>query len=279
MSDLRQAAQQALEALEDLVGCPYEIDQATVPKAGIDAAPSQVVGTMSVALVRHRKARAGIAALRAALEAQQEPVIVGWRPAIKCVTPQNFNAGAPREADVAYWKAQGCGIEYAYAAAAVAAALTERHALQARGEHPAPCARQCEAQAFRGEIAAEQRRSEMYADLVRRTAEALGQPLSEGWHKMPERVEAMREANERFGKRQGWWTDRMFSLEQDVEALRADIRSIAAIAHNGGLVGIDPMQALALIRALSLAHFDRSETTGQASASARAANDRAKGTT
>lgn len=51
-----------LEALKDLVGCPYDIDRATVPKAGIDAAPDQVVGTMSVALVRHRKARAAIKA-------------------------------------------------------------------------------------------------------------------------------------------------------------------------------------------------------------------------
>ena len=52
-----------LEALEDLLDCPYDIDFATVPKAGIDAAPEQVVGTMSVALVRRRKARA--AAIRA----------------------------------------------------------------------------------------------------------------------------------------------------------------------------------------------------------------------
>lgn len=67
--------------------------------------------------------------------------------------------------------------------------------LQARGEHPAPCARQCEAQAFRGEIAAEQRRSEMYADLVRRTAEALGLTRGDGWHELPERVAAAVAAN------------------------------------------------------------------------------------
>ena len=34
------------------------------------------------------------------------------------------------------------------------AALSDRHALQGRGEHPAPCARQCEAQAFCWQIAA-----------------------------------------------------------------------------------------------------------------------------
>jgi hypothetical protein len=50
-----------VEALQELIGCPYDIDTATVPKAGIDAAPSQVVGTMSVALMRLRKARAALA--------------------------------------------------------------------------------------------------------------------------------------------------------------------------------------------------------------------------
>ena len=111
----------------------------------------------------------------------------------------------------------------AYAAQAVAAALSGRHALQGRGEHPAPCARQCEAQAFRGEIAAEQRRSEMYADLVRRTAEALGLTREDGWHKLPERVAVLCDANERFGQRQEWWTEQMFALEQERDALKAEV--------------------------------------------------------
>jgi hypothetical protein len=105
-----------------------------------------------------------------------------------------------------------------YAAVAVVAALSDRHALQGRGAHPAPCARQCEAQAFRSEIAAEQRRSEMYADLVRRTAEALGLTREDGWHKLPERVSVLCEANECFGKRQEWWTEKMFQLEQERDA-------------------------------------------------------------
>ena len=113
-----------------------------------------------------------------------------------------------------------------YAAAAVAAALSGRHALQGRGAHPAPCARQCEAQAFRSEIAAEQRRSEMYADLVRRTAEALGLTREDGWHKLPERVAVLCEANECFGKRQEWWTEKMFQLEQERDALRGENKAL-----------------------------------------------------
>ena len=59
------AAPDLLEALEDLLECPYHIDEATVSKAGLEATmnanPRQVVGNMSVALLRVRKARAAIA--------------------------------------------------------------------------------------------------------------------------------------------------------------------------------------------------------------------------
>lgn len=34
-------------------------------------------------------------------------------------------------------------------------------------------------------------------------------------------VEALREANDAFGRRQEWWTERMFTLEQECDALRA----------------------------------------------------------
>ena len=50
-----------LEALEELCACPQWVDEATVPKAGIEAAPQQVVVNMSVALLKLRKARAAIA--------------------------------------------------------------------------------------------------------------------------------------------------------------------------------------------------------------------------
>lgn len=50
-----------LDALEELCACPQWVDEATVPKAGIETAPQQVVVNLSVALVRLRKARTAIA--------------------------------------------------------------------------------------------------------------------------------------------------------------------------------------------------------------------------
>lgn len=62
------SAPDLLDALEDLLECPYHIDEATVSKAGLEATmnanPHQVVGNMSVALLRVRKARAAIAKAR-----------------------------------------------------------------------------------------------------------------------------------------------------------------------------------------------------------------------
>ena len=55
------AAPELLEALEELCACPQWVDEATVPKAGVEANPTQVVMNMSVGLVRLRKARAAIA--------------------------------------------------------------------------------------------------------------------------------------------------------------------------------------------------------------------------
>ena len=46
------------EVLEDIMECPYAIDQATVPKAGFDAKIEQVVGVMSMSLWKYRKAKA-----------------------------------------------------------------------------------------------------------------------------------------------------------------------------------------------------------------------------
>ena len=58
---LHEVNQELLEALEELCSCPQWVDEATVPKAGIETAPQQVVVNLSVALVRLRKARAVIA--------------------------------------------------------------------------------------------------------------------------------------------------------------------------------------------------------------------------
>jgi hypothetical protein len=55
------AAPELLKALKEICDCPQFVDEATVPKAGIEVAPQQVVINMSVALVRLRKAQAAIA--------------------------------------------------------------------------------------------------------------------------------------------------------------------------------------------------------------------------
>jgi hypothetical protein len=41
-------------ALADLLELPYVIDEATVPRAGIDAAPRQVIGTLHMSVERRR---------------------------------------------------------------------------------------------------------------------------------------------------------------------------------------------------------------------------------
>ena len=45
------------EAIEELLSCPMAVDQATVPMAGIESAPHQVVLNMSVGLLRLEKAK------------------------------------------------------------------------------------------------------------------------------------------------------------------------------------------------------------------------------
>jgi hypothetical protein len=55
----------------------------------------------------------------------------------------------------------------------------------------------------------------------------------------------------------------------EAERLRTLIGHAANIAHNGGLAGLDQDEALVIIRHLTLADFDRRETTMQATASVR----------
>ena len=58
---LHEVNAELLEALKEICDCPQWVDEATVPKGGIEVAPQQVVLNMSVGLVRIRKARAAIA--------------------------------------------------------------------------------------------------------------------------------------------------------------------------------------------------------------------------
>lgn len=59
---LRAKLAEAHALLQDFVDCPWNVEEATIPKAGIEAAPQNVVGTMHVGLVRLRKVRAWLSA-------------------------------------------------------------------------------------------------------------------------------------------------------------------------------------------------------------------------
>lgn len=46
----------AREILKEILECPFQVDQATVPKAGIETAPDQVVVNFSMSLRKRQKA-------------------------------------------------------------------------------------------------------------------------------------------------------------------------------------------------------------------------------
>jgi hypothetical protein len=58
ITELRKQHEQDMALLLEMYECPYVLDEATIPKAGIEAAPDQVVGTLHVALQRMRKLKA-----------------------------------------------------------------------------------------------------------------------------------------------------------------------------------------------------------------------------
>ena len=47
-------------------------------------------------------------------------------------------------------------------------------------------------------------------------------------------VEALRDANERFGKRQEWWIEKMFQIEQENEALKSALDLAARTLRGEG---------------------------------------------
>ena len=54
----QQRNDKLIAMLKEILDCPHGVDQATIPKAGIEAAPEQVVLNYSIGLARIRKARA-----------------------------------------------------------------------------------------------------------------------------------------------------------------------------------------------------------------------------
>lgn len=55
--DLFAVSGSAIQVIKWMADCPYTIDQATVSKDGIDAAPMQVVGNMSLSYLKYKQLR------------------------------------------------------------------------------------------------------------------------------------------------------------------------------------------------------------------------------
>jgi hypothetical protein len=54
LTQSQDEASRMMEAINDILDSPYALDLATIPNKGIESAPNQVVGTMSVAWVKRR---------------------------------------------------------------------------------------------------------------------------------------------------------------------------------------------------------------------------------
>lgn len=55
--DLFAVSGSAIDVIKWMADCPYSIDQATVPRNGIDVAPNQVVGNMSLTFLKYKQLR------------------------------------------------------------------------------------------------------------------------------------------------------------------------------------------------------------------------------
>jgi hypothetical protein len=80
----------------------------------------------------------------------------------------------------------------------------------------------------------------------------LGYPLEEDARQAAAELRRLHEANEAFGKRQEWWNERMFVLEQQRDALLAALRPFAAADLTSPTVrdtfGFDVLHARAAIK-------------------------------
>lgn len=68
----------------------------------------------------------------------------------------------------------------------------------------------------------------------------LGEPAAAELRRLHAENEALREANEAFGKRQEWWNERMVALEQQRDALLEALKEIVAAADGKGWEQLDP---------------------------------------
>lgn len=55
VNPLEEVVEELYQVLKAIDECPYFLDEATIPKNGIDANPSQVVANMSISYVKLQK--------------------------------------------------------------------------------------------------------------------------------------------------------------------------------------------------------------------------------
>ena len=72
-----------------------------------------------------------------------------------------------------------------------------------------------------------------------------GEPAAAELRRLHAENEALREANEAFGKRQEWWNEKMFTIEQQRDALLEKIKAVIAAeqsegAGRGGFINTPP---------------------------------------
>jgi hypothetical protein len=55
MNPLEEIVEELYSIIKEIDECPYFLDEATIPKNGIEANPSQVVANMSISLMKIQK--------------------------------------------------------------------------------------------------------------------------------------------------------------------------------------------------------------------------------
>ena len=109
--------------------------------------------------------------------------------------------------------------------------MTQPEALRLAGELAAEIERTVAVDMLHHNAAAELRRLHQFAEdqIGRATAAEAALQMTKATHAANE---ALREANEAFGKRQEWWNEKMFTIEQQRDALLEALKSTGLFLHH-----------------------------------------------
>lgn len=96
----------------------------------------------------------------------------------------------------------------------------------------------------------------------------LGEPAAAELRRLHAENEALREANEAFGKRQEWWNEKMFAIEQQRDALLEALKRMASIIDKmgdmpDGFIHPSPWQTLKCEEALTQARAAITKAEGE----------------